>query len=265
MGKYDVYLTFDNPIPFEKNGKKLLFYPVPVRKIFYFSAVSDILLLEKNEDGSLSLEEKLKRISMSYLDFLFASATEENQYLPKLNVLIRLCLNKDEDESFKINMGFDKEGKAALVIGDVLCNGSDFETIREIIAEQNLIDLPDESIQKELRDKLEEAERFKSKALGGGTKPGTMEDLLICVLISAPFKDMNDVYNMSIRKFRKILERIDVKMHYQIFVSASMSGMVELKDKSVLAHWTRDLSKKRYSDVMVNPDAIAEKGGLTKK
>jgi len=264
MGKYDIYTTFDTPVPFRKMDKELLFYPVPVKKIFYFSAVSEVLLLEKNEGINISPEEMLKRISMSYLDYLFASATEENQYFSKLNVLLRLCLNKDEDESYKINMGYDGAEKAALVIDGMLCTGSDFETIREIIAEQNLLEFPDESIQKELRDKLEEAERYKSKA-SGAVKPGTMEDLLICVLISSPFKNMEDVYGMSIRKFRKILERVDAKMHYQIFVTASMSGMVELKDKSVLAHWTRDLSKKRYSDVMVNPDTVAEKGGLTKK
>ena len=252
MKTYDIYTTFDDPIPY----KKLLFHPVSIRKSFIFSAVSEILLLEKNADKNLSPEEKIKRISMGYLDFLYSLATEENQYILRLKVLLSLCLKMDEKKD-NTRMGYDKDNKAVFEINGDIYNGADFEEMRNIISEQNMLELPDETIQKELRDKLEEAERFKAK-MKGGVKMGSLEDLLICVMISASFAKIEDAYSLSIRKFRKILDRADAKLSYQIYTI--LSGTVDFKDKSILKHWMADLSKKKYSDVMVSTEEMVSKG-----
>jgi hypothetical protein len=95
VGKYDLYTTFDDPIPYEKDGRKLLFYPVSVRKYYNFMVASEVLQLEKNTDTNLTLEEKLKRISENYLDFVFSTANAQNQNIIKLNVLLSLCLKMD--------------------------------------------------------------------------------------------------------------------------------------------------------------------------
>jgi len=42
-------------------------------------------------------------------------------------------------------------------------NSSDFEEIQNIICNQNLIDRPDETIQKEIRDKMDEARMMKQE------------------------------------------------------------------------------------------------------
>ena len=261
MGKYDFYTTFDDPIPYEKGQKQLLFYPVSVKNYYSFAIVSDVLLLEKNSELGLTAEEKIKRISLTYLDFLLGMATTENKIIDKLTLLLIICLRM-EKENTEIDFGYDKNGKTIFKIGNNIYNGGDFEEIKNIIAEQNMLDIPDESIQKELRDKLEEAERFKLKM--SGIKMGTLEDLLICVMISAPFARIEDVYGLSIRKFKKILDRVDAKLNYQIYNTAAMSGMVEFKDKSILRHWMTNLDKKKYSDVMVSTEEMVSKG-LTPK
>ena len=49
-------------------------------------------------------------------------------------------------------------------------------------------------------------------------------------------------------------------MHYQIYLSASMSGMVEFKDKNAIKYWMSDLSKDdNYSDVKVDIDDMKNK------
>jgi hypothetical protein len=260
MGKYDSYTTYDKPIPFPKGG--ILFYPVKMDRFSVFASASEILLLNKNEDQNVSIEEKVRRISMPYLDYLFSLATEENQYYLRLAIILSLCLHLEDDED-EIKFGFNEKNKALFTIREITYNGEDFDLMREIIIEQNLLEKDDEKIQKELRDKLREAEEFKAKHDGGG-KQASLEDLMICVFISAPFSKMEDVYNLPIRKFRKILDRVDAKLSYQIFMTAAMSGMVEFKDKSVLRHWMSDLTKQKYSDVMVDPGSLGEKG-LTKK
>ena len=54
---------------------------------------------------------------------------------------------------------------------------------------------------------------------------------------------MNNIYEMSIRKFRKSIERVDHKLHYEIYLAASMSGFVEFKNKDAIKHWMADLTK----------------------
>ena len=58
----------------------------------------------------------------------------------------------------------------------------------------------------------------------------SFEDQMICVLISTNLS-LDDIYNLTIRKFIKIIQRVELKMHYQIYLQASLSGFVEFKDK----------------------------------
>ena len=139
----------------------------------------------------------------------------------------------------------------------VAYSGSDFDEIVKIIFEQNCINPIDNTIQKEVRDALEKAEEFKMQQTK--QKMCSLEEQMICVLISTPLK-LEDIYKLTIRKFEKILQRVDAKLHYQIYLNASMSGMVKFKDESVIQHWMNDLTKDdRYSDVKVDMDTMRNK------
>ena len=82
---------------------------------------------------------------------------------------------------------------------------------------------------------------------------------MICVLISTPLK-LEDIYGLTIRKFDKILKRVDAKLHYQIYLSASLSGMVTFKDDNSIQHWMNDLTKSdKYADVKVDMDDMRNK------
>jgi len=35
------------------------------------------------------------------------------------------------------------------------------------------------------------------------------------------------VYDLPLRKFIKLLQRVDAKLHYEIYMGAAMSGMVD--------------------------------------
>ena len=262
MDKYDAFTTFDSPIPY----RNINFYPVSIKNFYEFYYMSDVLLFEKNTDVNISAEEKMKRISMSYLDFLFMLAVQDNQIIVKLVLLLELCLKIDRNKD--IEFGFDEKQRAQIKIlvkeKWEIFDGKDFDEFRQIICQQNSLELPDEKTQKELRDVLEEAEKFKSR-VDGGTKMADLEDLIVCCLISAPFKSIEDVYNLSIRKFRKILERADALISYKILLAASMNGMVEIKDKSIIRHWQSDLSKKKYGDVIVDPNKLASDKNLGQK
>ena len=74
---------------------------------------------------------------------------------------------------------------------------------------------------------------------------------MICVLISTALST-EQIHNLTIRKFIKILQRVDHKMHYEIYKTAECSGMVKFKEG--IDHWMSEIKRNKYSDVIVNSD-----------
>jgi len=238
--KYDIYMVFDQPIPY----KELRIHPVLMKDYAVFNYLSQALLVDKNSISDVDI------LSMTYLEYLYKYNTNEDPYIAMLQALFQIVTRNPE---LKMNMGIDENNKMAIIIGGVMYSSMDFDEIKNIVAEQNMLELPDDMMQKEVRDKLREAEEFKRRI--SGIKRATLEDLVICVMISTAMS-VEDVGNLTIRKFGKILERVDNKLHYEIYLSAQMSGFVKFKDKSVIKHWMSDLRKDRYSDVKVQPETI---------
>jgi hypothetical protein len=244
--KYSVYIVYDKPVPY----KNLLIYPATMEDYFYFHWYSNCLLVDKNSIPDVNI------ISMSYWDYLVYATVqgktdEEKMYLPLFNQLMKLVLRK---ENLEIKLFYDSQTqKPVFKIDDQVFNGDDFEEIRNIIIEQNVLELPDETIQKEIRDKMEEAQKLRQKM--NNNKICSLEDQLICVMISTPMK-LEDLYKLSIRKFSKVLERVDAKLHYEIYLSASMSGFVTFKDKSALKHWMTDLTKDKLGENTIEMDKL---------
>lgn len=246
MNEHIKELYFDEPIIY----KELSIYPVTMKEYLEFHWLVGCLLIDKN-----SIPDA-KVISMSYLRFLYYNAAEKNEpyiYMIKMLLCMVLHLDFNEEIGFYIN---DKD-KAFFKIKDVEYNATDFDNIVNIIFEQNCITPIDETIQKEVRDALEKAEQYKMQQTK--QKMCSLEEQMICVLISTSLK-MEDIYDLTIRKFEKILQRVDAKLHYQIYLSASMSGMVKFNDESFIKHWMNDLSKDdKYADVKVDMEEMRNK------
>lgn len=239
-------LYFDLPIKY----KELSIFPVTMKDYLEFHWLVNCLLLDKNSIPDVHI------ISMSYLRFLYHISSEESlPYIYMLRTLLCMVLHIDIESDIKFYV--DERDKAFFSLNNIQYTASDFDNIVKIIFEQNSIKPIDETIQKEIRDALEQAEQFKMRQ--NNQKICSLEEQMICVLISTSLK-MNDIYALTIRKFEKILERVDAKLHYQIYLSASMSGMVKFENKDVIKHWMSDLSKSdKYSDVKVDMDAMRSK------
>ena len=122
---------------------------------------------------------------------------------------------------------------------------------------QNDIEPVDETIQKELRDEMAKAKEIRMQQ--SKKKMGSLEDQIICVLISTPLK-LQDVYELTIRKFEKVLQRVDAKLHYQVYLTASMSGFVKFEDKDAIKHWMSDFTPTDYyEDVKVDMEEMKNK------
>lgn len=234
------FFAFDDP--YDYKGIKI--YPIKLRDFFTFSYGVDCLLIDKNSIPNVDI------ISMSYLDFLINTSSEENKNLDKLAILLYLSLRINPEE---VRIYKDEKNNHSLYIGEKVVGSSDFDKIKNIILSQNLIEEPDYTIQKEIRDKIEEGKRIRSKSM----KFADLEDQIVSLSISTGL-EIEKIYDMTYRKFVKAIGRADLLLHYKIYLAASMSGMVTFKNTSFIKHWLSDQSEKSENGLM-------DAGDVTKK
>ena len=251
------YTTFDLPVPY----RNIMLHPISVKDYMFFNACAQCFSLDKN-----SIPDP-KIIMMSNLEYIYYTAQESSEIKPFLvwfDRMLSLCLKDDAsfldvNESIK-RYGYDERGKPIFTIGEETYTSKDFEELKSIISEQNLYDLPDENISKEVRESLEKAQEYKNKV--SGTKPGTLEDYIVS-LSGVTGWSFDYIYNMSVRKFIIAIRRFDNLIHYKIYLTASMSGMVEFKDKSFIKHWLTNLEEKdKYGNVSMDLDEVQDKISL---
>ncbi len=240
---------FDLPVEY----KGLVFYPVKLKDYFEFSFLADCLMLEKN--SITDPVQAMKAISMTYFQYLVHVTDKENMLLLKFDGLLRLVLNK-KTEKFDIHYDADTDGRPIFSIGGITYNSSDFDVIRELIAEQNYMELPNEKIQKTVRQKLDEA--MKLKQVTASYKLATLEEQIIALSMYSGLS-FEAIYQMSIRKFFMSIRRTNHMIMSNIYLTASMSGFVKFKDKSIQKGWLADLDGDKYADVKIDPDDVRDK------
>jgi len=252
MEQYARYITFDDPIPY----RSLLIKPVTVRNYFDFFISVNCLMIEKNKIPDVRV------IQMSYLDFLIDLIKNDENSQSYTNMLLSvmlLCLNvKPESIMYKQNT----KGKYELTVithegVEEIITSKDFDLIKDIILHQNIPSYDDSYIDPKVEAALKEAEEFMNKKNKG---MGSLEDQIVCVMTGLQESSIDKIYDMTIRKFTKLLQRIDYKLHYQIYKAAEMGGMVTFKES--IDHWMSDLSNKnKYENVVVDYGSFKEKFG----
>lgn len=252
--KNSVFYTFDRAVPF----KNLSVYPIEMSDFVYFNYFAECLVIDKN-----SIPDA-KVISMTYLEYLYYLHFVEKQedYLDRLYALLRMVFGKNEakENEFVIQFGsFDENKKPYFTIEEKIDTGKkdnenniiyeirktkvdneEFNNLKQIICEQNLVDIPNENIIKSVRDEIKRQKAFRQKM--SGWKPGDLEDQILCVTAATGMLP-DDIYKLTIRKFTKLVLRIDELLHYKIYMTAKMGGFVKFEDKNFPLHWMRDLEK----------------------
>jgi hypothetical protein len=249
----EIYYTFDQPVPY----KSLLIYPIKIQDYYEFLFFIPCLMLEKNsiKDPNLAI----KAISMSYLAYMYEISTKENNYTQLFDGLLRLVL-KTKDKEKNIKYGYEKDNIPYFMIDNKKYYSEDFDEIRKIISEQNLIDLPDEKIQKNVRDALEEARRFKQKL--NNNKMASFEEQMMALATYTGWS-LEEIYNMTYRKFILAIRRANQIIMSNIYLTASMSGFVSFKDKSILKSWISDVNEDdKYADVKMSPEQLQSKANF---
>lgn len=237
---------FDQP----RDYKDLKIYPVTIKDYYLFNSTIGCLLLDKN-----SIPDP-KIISMTYLEYLYTKIKDDSLYFVMLDSLLRMCLHIPL-ESKDIQYLYDTKKRPFIKIGKVELWDDDITELKKIICDQNMIDLPDENISLEARKAFQKAKDYKQKQ--SGIKMAGLEDQICCVLISTSLT-LEDISKLTIRKFNKIIERVDMKLHYQIYLQAKMGGMVTFKDESFIKHWLSEVEPvDKYAEAKVALEDMEEK------
>lgn len=271
----DKYFTYDLPVPFNK----LTLYPVSIKDYNEFLSSSACLTLNKNDD--------ISGIRMTNIDYLLSKMQDEKEgpmWSLRFTKIIELCLHiksglkcpkcgkfmsfeefyiKYEDESIidknsilncecggkyqeTIKFKENEKGKKIFVFDGIEVDNQTFNKLRKYIMYQNLPDYKDDSwVDKAIRD--DQAAKNELKSRGSGT--ASLERKIIGVCVNTHWK-IEEVMNMTIRKFLMVLGMVDDIMNYTITRTGLMSGFASLPKGETVEHWLYKKDEGLYGKAM---------------
>lgn len=250
------------------NYKGLDIYPIKMIDCEEFFDNVRCLMLQKNKIQDVEV------LKMSYLRFLLElSSIEGHEYLAKsLEDLLKMVTKKE------LRIDIDERGRFYLLIGDYIVNEdgqeqfiltkrlteNDFDKVKSIILEQNLIKLEEEILDPELEKKLNEAREFMNR------KNGRMADLeQQIVAYHCAFQIPYEVIaNLTIYQFQKGLQRMDHIKEADAINKAKYSGFVDFKDEQ-LPNWLSYIQDTNDTDELIMSKSdldklVVEKGIVNK-
>jgi hypothetical protein len=146
---------------------------------------------------------------------------------------------------------YDDKNKAYIGIKNIVLDKDDFKNLKLIVCSQNVPDYSTEYIDPDLEEDRKEAERLRSKNI----EVPSLEQQMCCIVSGSSYK-LEELQQMSIRKFSILLKTIDEKLHYEIYKMNENSGAVTFKKG--LDHWIYKKKKSLLDDV-ISLDKFNEK------
>lgn len=240
------YLLYNDPI---KYTPRITLYPVTMKNIIDFQILQRSITIRKD---SIFPEKNI--LKMSYLDFLFychnnfelAETYKMNElpyyYSYALELLKLVC--RDQEVLINTNEGMFQ------INGEVIDSDA-FDDLRRIIIIQNNIDFQiDEFVHYDAEQALLKARDLLNK------DKSTIEDYIDAYAVATKSTD-EEIANLTIRKFNRYIDRINMYDNYKIVSTASMSGMVTMKNP--IKHWMSTINDKdQFDDVKTSEEEFGE-------
>ena len=145
-----------------------------------------------------------------------------------------------------------KNDKDVLCVYDNIINSKAYDELRQIICRWNMLDWDDSYIDPELEADL----ALKAKLENKDMVTPTLEKQKAVLCVRTAYK-VDELDNLSLRKLAMLIRTSDAVLHYQIYRSASMSGLVTFK--SEIKHYLYSSDKKSVMDDLINADQFKDK------
>lgn len=230
----DIFEKYSSEILFEQPIKYLgvTIYPVLMKDVFVFYKCAGVLLI-----NPLDFNDP-KVASMSYLELVINLALFQEDF--KKNFIDILCLTMHiVEDDIKIN-SFEEDEMVhytLLIRQDNVwktINGGMFTKIKNLICYQNGLEVLN------LRENQDIAKA--KRALAQQANPNgapSIKDQVYSVAAETGI-DIKEIMNWSINRFNEMLKACDRLIHYKIYRSAEMSGMVTFKGGSPVKSWLQN-------------------------
>ena len=248
--------------PIDYRGVK--FYPLKIDEYQYYQLMLQLLSYSKNAVSDIRV------IHMSYLKFkLFMIQIKESGWQIQDNVSLLLSLLSYvtktkldfKDINFKLKnnppKNLDDYQDIQITINNVSFNQSDFETIRQIILEQNGVSL---KVINQYDPSLEEKLVFMQKGIEALDFDEEVFAFSIYMKLS-----LNEVRKYTFYQFKKSMERIQLKDQDDKFKPLEVSGQISFKDGSHIPSWLSHVTEKgRYDSILVDKDKFIKENDFMK-
>lgn len=231
--------------------KGLDLHPIKMRDCEEFYDVVQCLMLPKNATQDINI------LRMSYLQFLMLISTNELTFLiDKLIRLLELVL-KTDDFRFHLN---DKNKFEIIIKNEIVIRERDFDKIKTMISEQNLVDIDDDFIHPEVKKQIEDAKEFLHKH--GNQTAGIDQQIIAYHCMSKlPYFEIAE---LTIYQFQKGLTRFDHILGAEAILNARYSGFVEFKENTTLPHWLGHIEDVHKDDgIKLNAKQFIDKANQT--
>lgn len=147
----------------------------------------------------------------------------------------------------------EKTKKKAFSVDGHIINKNDFGKLRQIVLFQNYPDYADESnVDPEIKKDHDEKMRIQQMK---NDVHASIEKKVVCLSISTHYK-IDEIYDMSIRRFTMALATVDDLINYKIMKQAISSGFVSLPKGKNIEHWIYKPIKDIYGDAYKSMDEV---------
>lgn len=237
--KYSQEVLFELPIKY----LGIMIYPILMKDVLTFYKCAGVLLV-----NPLDFDDP-KIASMSYLELIINLSLFQEDF--KKNFIQALCLSLHiKEDDIKIN-SMESDGMinyTLLVRQDMVwktINSAMFTKIKNMICYQNGLEVQN------LRENQEiaRARRALAHKQNAGGAP-SIKDQIYSVSAETGI-DIKEIMGWSINRFNEMLKACDRLMHYKIYRSAELGGMVSFKNGIPIKSWlqSEDNSEGRMKTV----------------
>lgn len=237
------FFYFDLPVPYKlQDGNTIEIFPISVLQSEIFLSSYGILDIKKNELGVVEF------IQMSYLQFLYSVALQDNNNIQRLVNILNMCLKMESPIIIFQN------GKPFLIEEHKNYKISlyDFEDIRRIILYQNLSDYDDTYIDPDLKKNMRLMDEIKSRNVD---IPNIERKMAIISAHCGMSK--KDQLEMTFRTHSMLFNEVCGEVDFTtIRPIALFSGSA---DK--LEHWIYKKKKGKYDNYVTSVDDYAKSMG----
>jgi hypothetical protein len=215
-----------------KYHKGISIFPVKLKDMYLFYKYLECLLFNKNKIPDINI------IKMSYLRFLLEYSTlvapDGKSFIYLLEYFIGLS-----ELIFKTKpLILEEDKQYFLQLGDNIINEYEFDNIRNIIFEQNMIKISD-IFDPEVEKALKETEEYLAKK----NQPATMEELIISYHVATGIK-YDDIFEYSIYQFNKSIDRLNALKSWEVYYYP----FLKCGETEKLPHWLGHIDEKDVLD-----------------